>query len=476
MAKFIFVPLTRPFNQTQFEMVMFYSMLKKAFLSVVLFPTKENELIVGQVKDPVLGAKSMLTHDYAANWTDIEAIFPDKVKNLKGYSLGVMLSPQPPRIWYANNKFFGIDSYFLNEMANQLNGSSHAKYYIYKTGMSLNNFHNADFSLITGLPVEFGKGTLVVPVPSYEFDGYCALVPITPGRSLLYDLITPFDGPTWFFMFLAILAVSFLWNFVYRKKLTQSPNSTGYFLFSIYGFFFGQSIPMIKLCLIQTCILQLFVLLTFVLGNVYQSEVIASLIKYRNGTSIKTLSELMQSDLKLIVDPFFYNMSVQSNFDSNFQKNLIKLDESTSLEDLEKYYARNLGIVSRCDIGNFLLYSTNSSSSMYHIIQEKFYLTTEFYTISAFSPFYDKLVFYISAVFESGIKSYWKYLNTLFLNSKKWKVSTEPEPIVNNENILKMAELQYIFMGHLIGLFIAFVVFLGEHIHAFWVKRKFVRI
>lgn len=475
LAKFILIPLTDDFSVEQFGKILNYFFNRRIINVIVIHGTEDNgTMVAGQLKDPLNGLQQATQMVKANEIQDLKVAFPDHFKNLSNYSLQLMLAFQPPRLWYKKEKFCGFDAFFLRLIGSQLNCKYHAKIYVDGlSGQQTNqSIHAVDFSLITGVPITFGG--LTMNIPTFGYDGYCAMVPIYHQKSFFYNLLKPFDAPTWILMFIAIFLGSILWNFIYKKKLSRSPNSTWYFFFSVYASFLGKSVPMISLCLLQTCVLQIFVFMSFFCGNIYQSEIISFLIQTSNGTYIKSIEELKNSDITLIVDHIFFDMAIQSNYDDKFLSRMIQLDPFTPLKNFQERYTRNEGLIIRCDIATLLTDSVEKGSlvkQLYHIIPEKLYVSTEYYSISKFSPFYDKLTFFTSAVFESGLRDYWKFLVTMF----KWKdeeLKVQRGCVTTEEYTLKMSEFKYIFMVLVVGWGMGLIAFLAEHLYNFYARWK----
>ena len=382
-------------------------------------------------------------------------VYPNRLKNLQGYSFKLLLTNQIPYYWMHKNRLVGSDSQIIFEIMNRHNATFHIEIYRRaSTGFtSVDKIMRTDFSLNTGVVAWYGE--LLIPIATLENDGYCFLVPIFPFNSLLLDLFVPFDVYTWVLMFLALFIGCFIWNFIYIKKLSRSNVSTSQFGFGVYALFVGQSIPMHKLCLLQTCLLQLFVLLTFLLGNIYNSKLISSMNDLNKAISINSLDELRTSDIKIRSDPLFLSMIKESKFDESFIAR-VRPDLIISY-DLQDKHDEGVALCMQCSSGAFLM-EFHNNSKIYKILPEKFFTTPKTYLMSKISPFNELLTFYVTALFESGIKQYWK----LIYKDKNLKFYNTDTLIQNDFSPLQMKDIKYLFVIWGIGIIFALFVFICE--------------
>lgn len=165
----------------------------------------------------------------------------------------------------------------------------------------------------------------------------------------------------------------------------------------------------------------------FILGSAYQSLIISLISESRYGVTIKTFDELMQSNYSLEVDYLFYYMMRVSDvisknvaivYDLNFQQKA----------------ANNTVIILRCDATEYIMYSDEYDShaiDYLYLLSNKIYTYYESFTTSKFSPYHEKLQYFSSLIFESGIRQHWKEFEKYQDNREMMEVNK-----INNEEYL----------------------------------------
>ena len=115
----------------------------------------------------------------------------------------------------------------------------------------------------------------------------------------------------------------------------------------------------------------------------------------------------------------------------------------------------------RCDIAEYMLNPEEidaDNNLIYKILPEKLYLKYDSYMMDIFSPFYDSLSYYVSCIFESGIRKYWRILSPDY-SKFRFKQNFRN---ANKSLLLTMDDFQFIFLFLLLGLSIALLVFILE--------------
>lgn len=180
----------------------------------------------------------------------------------------------------------------------------------------------------------------------------------------------------------------------------------------------------------------------------------------RDGIRIKTVKELFDSDLKLLVETKFYSFYNNSEHSALLRR----ISIGTGPPDWAKSASDNYVIVSRCDRMKVEL-NVESGSNVnehYYLLPEILIQIYEEFMLAARSPFYEKLQTYHNYVFESGIRQPW----TDRLKVKETSNYEREELYIKNEEyLLTMDDLYGIFYIVLVGYAASFVVFLYE---VFW--------
>lgn len=392
---------------------------------------------------------------------NVSIAFPYKLKDLEGYSFKLAMTNQTPHFWIKDGQLKGLESYFLKEMVIRQNATYHIwNFQNVSSSETREVYFNSDFSLNTGISSRY---LALLPITAFKSDGFCVLVPIFPRNSFLMNLLMPFDAWTWILMFIAIFFASLIWNIICMKKLSRSRHPSSYFIFVIYGLFFGQSIPVFKLCLLQTFLLQLFVLLNFILGNAYQSLIISSMSVADKDVSINSLDELFESDITLLVDSMFYRIAQGENVNDNF---FLKFTQITKISfSLKQFHDDGVGLVLKCKGANFLL-ADYENSKMYKVLPEKLVTTIELYLISKYSPFYESFMFYVQAIFESGVRQYWESIDAVSIYNNL-KVMNMKKFYEEEQYLLKIEDFKYIFVVWVFGVLSGLFAFIGETLFHF---------
>ena len=473
MAKFIFIALKKPFYESNLISINKVYNDFGIINLLVLYENKfeiDQKIWIGSIVNPKTSEAKRLKIYELSNKTNIDEVFPDKLKDLKKYSFKLFLRNQPPNIIHANGKLYGPDTELIILMAQHHNAKFHVEVFLndFIDEISEEVYWKSDFTVNTDAFLKYGGG--LKPVINYKQNGFCVLAPISGRKSPFLLLVTPFDILTWLFIFCAVLISSFIWNFILRKKLTRSNVETKYYLFSIFGLFFGQSLPMLKLCVLQTFIFQLFVFLTFILGNIYQSVIISLMSAAKEGASIKSFEELKASNLQILVDRIFLDIIQFSDYEESFLKRLHKFDTEFISDELEKYYDQGYALIMDCNSAYLLLESfvSDDNSLFYRFIPEQLYSTFESHIISGFSPFYDKFRMCVMRVFESGLRKYW------IINEPGYSVrliDNEMKNIVKSNNLYTLEDFSFVFLLLVCGLSIAFIAFIGEILMHYYVQK-----
>lgn len=432
---------------------------KNRLLNVILLWTNaQGELIIARSKNFQMNISfEKLDHN------DIRYLFPNKLQNLNGLEVNGVMMNQYPRLWIQNGRLVGRDIRFLNIFLQQHNCSLHVitrtnKFITENMTMMYEILLNADLILNTGLTI-YLEPERFRQVFTHELKSFCICIPRSPRIPFYYYLVAPFDSVVWALVSLALIFASILWHIIKIKRFSQSQHSSGYFLFGVYSLFVGQSLNMIKLCLLQTCILQLFVFLTFIMGNCYQSLIISLMSDTRDAKRINTLSDLKNSELFVLASPLYYDFIFENDLDREWQKKLIKQVELSN--NLIEYYNQNFALIVSCDVAELLLFayaSATENSKFYYMLAERTQTLNNFYLTAKDNLFADSLELFANKVFESGIRQYWRTIQRV----KDERDYADLNYLLDEEFLLKIDDMVYIFYLLGLGLAISFIVFIYE--------------
>lgn len=299
-------------------------------------------------------------------------------------------------------------------------------------------------------------------VPTYEVDRFCAFIPYPDTRSHLDFLLKPFDSWTWVCFLVSMISCCFVWQLLNTTSKAER-NSWAFFLFGFISCFLGQLVPFRKVRSMQTFILQLMILLTFVLNCLYDSLIISSITNFYYGTKITTIDEMLRGNYSYLANRVFEFRSNESDHYKRMEAN-IKFTTYFSF-DFKNLSSSNVVLIEKC---SFFAPDTESSENLqefYYILEEKF---QTFYAelFTAYPSFFVQRLREISLkVFESSIKTAW--IETKPYVSRK--LMKEREYYENEEYFLKLPDLTLVFYLLLIGLFLSSVIFLAE---LFWGRWK----
>ncbi|CAO1395646.1 unnamed protein product [Diamesa tonsa] len=194
-----------------------------------------------------------------------------------------------------------------------------------------------------------------------------------------------------------------------------NPNaSVGSFLFKLYGYFLGQGSSESSYLFSQKLVLQLFIFAFLILGTCYQSLLVALILEPKYSYELKTFDEVKASNLTFAADRKFIDNYLM--FDHDFMPNKVVPFGTTGIVpnslNTPEVWSLQYGIIFKCSMAEVFLTSNanfnDDGSTRYYQVAEKIVTTIEAYPSSLFNPFEEKFKFIITAVFESGIKHYWK--------------------------------------------------------------------
>ena len=430
---------------------------------------------------------------YSLNYsTDIDYIYPDKLQNMNQDSYEAHAFAQKPRFFkQPNGEFHGIDVKFMQTMATKQNAKFNITRYEEKTNKLISNIYNllmfnktVDMTLNTGIN-SINKLTIKMfkMINTFDVNGYCAIVPYPPRTSFLGQMLTPFDFYTWLTLIITVGTCAIVWK-MFNLIGNGRENLAFYFMFGIIANFMLQSIPFCNNRIIQQSLLQICIFMTFILGNAYQSLIISLISESRYGATIKTFDELMHSNYSLKVDSLFRYLSNASGDITMTTGKMQLIDNTINDINYQQEAANNTALILRCDVANYLMFATEYDShaiDYFYLIPDQIYINYESFPTSRFSPYYEKLQYFSSLIFESGIRQHWKDFDKFI--DIRGKIETNK--VQNEEYLLNFDDLFGVFyllgFGFVCGLMILIMEifwhdclkhFKYPMIHGFIMKKK----
>lgn len=398
--------------------------------------------------------------------TDVELVFPHTLRNLKQYSYKVTGRARKPQLFRQNGTIYGFDIFFMDVVAKKQNANFSISIY----PNSANFFHlmtkeRLDINLDTiniGFLVEARK--YYKTVNTFETEGYCALVPIPPRNSFFKYILTPYDWMSWMFIIFSIIFCAVAWKFFNCHRSGRNLDGPGYVVFGLIAYFLGQSNLIRHNRWYHAMIIQIFAFIMLILGNAYQSLLISLLSVSRNGTRITTVNELMEGNYHFLYDRMYFLMITEKDLQYSVLNVSTVIKETEIRESHKSMAEQNNALIIRCDTAHDLIYSGNHEynlskpSDYFYILPEKLLTTYGSYMTGRFSPFTERLEEISLEIFESGIKQHWKTL----LQKLTDRIDLDLSYILNEDYMLKINDLKYVFFIHGFGLLIALAVFLSE--------------
>ena len=465
-SKFIFIP-TRAISKPEMFSVFFFFKQFKRINTIIGTPDR------------------IFIYDYFGHslvsvypTSNAKKVFPNNLLNLKRYNFKIQGTSQKPRLHWINAKFQGVDVYFIKTIAKKVNATFSSQFYDMKNWkqnklfMSFLMDGSADLSLNTmnslSLTNQYMKNsssvsTYLKTFTTFDEEGFCALVPIPPRVSFFKYLLKPFDIATWILMAVSVISLAVLWMIFKKTRDGRNLNSPGYMVFRIIAMFLGQDIPSRQTRWFHTMIIQLFIFVMMILNNLYQSQLISLMTASRNATRIETVNEMMEQNFIFCSDQFFYAFLYLNDQNSSRYQICPEMYENNNI-DYKSMAQNGTVLITRCDNARDMFYTKNNNFSfghpaeVYYILPEKVFTFYDNLKTGRFTPFLEMFEKFSLIIFESGVRQHWKML----LHKYSDELDLKQIAIDNEDFLLKMNDLKFVFVICGIGLIIATMVFLVE--------------
>lgn len=475
MSKFIFIPanISSLTISEKYEVFLFF--YTYGILNVIMLTDEIQTLdVTVYTYNPFMLKTSDRMYYFETVTTDINVLFPNKLKDLSRRSYKVLAFKQVPRVYQTGpREFFGSDILFINEVATRQNTSF---YY----PIVLEDIHDLakvyQFALVNGkvdLTVntvfkDLKKNTDTETINTFDENGFCALTPKPPRTNFLQHLLTPFDTWIWIFCVLSIGISAIIWS-LFNCISSVNENSASFFIFGVIASFLGQSLTFKQMKTIQVIMLQIFIFSTFILGSAYQSLIISLMSVSRNGTMYNSFNDIFNSsDLNFLVDRMFLTNFKMSDEYLNLEDRMKVSKHYLDEQNYQQLALANTVVIIRCDIANHILYSKHDREEFqkdafkfYYLLPDRMYTFFEQLEVKSYTPFYEEFQRYSTLLFESGIRQYW---NTFKINEDV-RAGIEMKQIEDEEYLLNLEDLYGVFIILTLGLVTAGFVLIME---IFW--------
>lgn len=191
-----------------------------------------------------------------------------------------------------------------------------------------------------------------------------------------------------------------------------------------------------------------------VLGQGYQGVVTSFMTDKYHYNKLKTFSELMQSNYKLLVGGHFENL-LSDNEEYKLAEaagKVVKSLENTDIDNYEELAGQNLVLFMTCDHAEYYM-SDASVTKYYYMLEEKLFSYYTELDAGIRNPFIRRIQDIMNRCFEAGLQQIWK----VFLNITKSVHSYD-----DDFEVLGLEEIYPIFIFLLIGHSLALIAFLFE--------------
>lgn len=326
-------------------------------------------------------------------------VFPDKLKDMKGYPLRILVGPQLPRFKIIDGTYESVDTGVLRIMASKTNASLRIIQiddltHLQKNLTGILSPIVADLTLVT--IIVFKHDPFRGQINTFDEIGYCALIPIPPRLTFLQFLLSPYDIFSWACIFTVSVSCAMLWKFMGKTSM-----SAWNFGFAVAANFVGQSVKLKCSRRMQVTLLQLCILMTFIIGNAYQSLIIATMTSSREGVRFKSFDELLRSNLNFTTDKFFKN-----RFQLAEERDLVARIETVDVFRFSSIVATKNAFIAQCDVIHFLFKEQTSHDFAQHfyLLPDQVMKKFEKFLMTFGSPFESLVQKYFVSVFESGIR------------------------------------------------------------------------
>ena len=385
-----------------------------------------------------------------------QMIFPDKLKNMRGFIYKIAFYSQPPRILMQNDVITPM-IFFLEALGKVQNSRFQLLF--------LNHYSKLEHYWVNRLMhLTLNTATIFdTPEPkllTYETIGYCALIPIPPKTSLSQLIfIEPFDGLTWMFLALSIVSsVAVFWVFRGRGAV-DSPWLLGY---GMFVYFIGQGVDFSRRNrMILKMLILLIIMMIFVLSNAYEGAITSFMIQPMQEIRMKTVNDLIASDYEILTDEVFaFHVQDYDNLDS-LKSRMNTSGASKDIRFEEQVKKQHFVLIVTCESAEHeltrVIGTNHPISDYYYLIPER--LTSRFVQLEAsyMNPFLETFQYYMDLSFQAGLPHMWKIYSQQDI-LKKVKYAAHDD----QKTYLKLEDIYQVLIFVSIGLVLATLALICE--------------
>ncbi|KAL7042101.1 hypothetical protein ACKWTF_001030 [Chironomus riparius] len=443
MAKIIcIVPKSFSFKQ---RLEILTSFMNYGFLDVALVFKDETRKVKFEVLTSLNPQLRIGTDNVNAS-----SIFPEKLKDMDGYKFRIVISFQPPRVKLVNRRFSVPLVHFLVAVKKARN--SNFKIIFLKDFRKMKEFwlyREMDLTLNSPIVINNSEPKLL----TYEEDAQCVLVPL-PIKTSLFQLIIvkPFDGLTWLFLMLTIVAsVTVWWLFQNRGAI----NSSWLLAYAMIVMFMGQGVEFSrKNRLVLIILLQVIIIMMFVMSTAYESVISSFMIKPLHSNRLKTFDDVLVSKYDVLIEPMLFD---HLNFAEKFKNSLNKIvfwNNSANNIFIQRVLEHKHALIVNCDYVEYKISSEKQLLRYYYLLPVR--LVPSFIRLEAsfLNPYIQMLQNLMDLCFEAGLPQIWKLFE--FFNDINIPIYKNYE----EQTYLKLKDLVQVFSILIIGSAISLLVFL----------------
>ncbi|KAL7012864.1 hypothetical protein ACKWTF_015084 [Chironomus riparius] len=294
---------------------------------------------------------------------------------------------------------------------------------------------------------------------TYEENGFCALIP-KPHKTSVTEIIfiKPFDRLVWMILGCSLLACLIIWRLFLNRGTSDS---FWLLLFGMFAMFVGQGIEFRRTHrVVLIILLQLIVSMIFVLSSAYQGVITSFMIQPEIENRIKTVKELIESDMRILMSDHFIGIvkdskefqAVKSRVDVLDAEKLltIKMREDMIVSSIDQKSV----IIMQCDCVRSFLQKYLKAMMNYYLLPQKIISTHGHLAVGNQNPFLKKFQYLMDLSFEAGLPHAWK-----LLLDRNFDEDTRSGHELGN---LRLKDLSQIFYFMIFGHACAVFVFLIE--------------
>jgi hypothetical protein len=379
-----------------------------------------------------------------------QLIFPDRLKDMKGFAYQVIVYRQLPRV-NLDKKIVSHFILFLDALRNIQNSRYHTiqfENHSLLTKYWLNR--KMHLTLNSGVIINSTEPKLM----TYEKDGYCAMIPVPPKTTLTQMiLIQPFDDLTWLLFGLSIIgSATVFWMFRHHGAV-DSPLLLGY---GIFVYFIGQGVDFSRRNRpVLTILIQLIILMIFVLSNAYEGVITSFMIQPMQENRLKTIDDLIASEYEINTDEAFsFLMKHDEKLKALESKiRLSNFNVGTFNKEVKK---QRYVFIIECYLAEYnTLKLMSRGQERYYILPEQ--ITSNYIELQAsyLNAFVERMQYYMDLCFQAGLHHIWKVFATL--DHQKFKIVE-----LNELEYLKLQDLYQVFLIFVVGLVFSTLMLLAE--------------